>query len=158
MPPVVRMKNKGEILAAILRNYKDCCFFLHNTKDLNIAQIIIREGFIFENQLAHSTDRVDPEEAIEVIYFLLQRKDYGPYTIVIAMQNSVYESYIERSSRINLPLEDVLTTSEPYLSDNDEFIYRLSGKHVLGYFNSIDSEFLYNKQWDAAYCNTHTDS
>jgi hypothetical protein len=151
------MKNKGEILAAILRNYKDCCFFLHNTKDLKVAQIIMNEGFIFENQLSHSTDRVDPEESIEITYFLLQRKDYGAYTIVIAMHNDVYDSYIEQSEKINRPLEDVLTTSEPYISDNDELIYRLSGKHVLGCFNNIDSEFLFNSQWDAAYCKTFTD-
>jgi hypothetical protein len=150
------MKNKGEILAAILRNYKDCCFFLHNTKDQNIAELIMTEGFLFENQLSHSTDRVDPEETIEVTYFLFQRKDYGPYTIVIALRYDVYDSYTEQSET-RQPLEDLLTTSVPYLSDNDELIYRLSGKHVLGYFNNIESDFHFNSQWDPAYCNSYTD-
>jgi hypothetical protein len=151
------MKNKGEILAAILRNYKDCCFFLHNTKDLDVAELIVNEGFLFENQLSHSTDRVDPEETIQVTYFLFQRKDYGPYTVVIAMRHDVYDIYTEQSESTNRPLEDLLTTSEPYLSENDELIYRLSAKHILGYFNNIEPGFTFNSKWDPAYCNAFTD-
>jgi hypothetical protein len=58
------MKNKGEILALILNNFKDCCFFLHNTKEFDIVENIMNEGFIFESQLAHSTDRVNPNESV----------------------------------------------------------------------------------------------
>jgi len=32
------MKNKGEILAAILNNISNCYFFLHNTKEKSIAE------------------------------------------------------------------------------------------------------------------------
>ena len=41
------MKNKGEILASILKNFKDCYFFLHNTKEFSIVEDIMNEGFIF---------------------------------------------------------------------------------------------------------------
>ena len=69
MNPFFRMKNKGEILAAILRNFKDCYFFLHNTKEFSVVESIMNEGFIFESQLPHSSDRVNPYEPIEVTYF-----------------------------------------------------------------------------------------
>ena len=68
------MKNKGEILASILKNFKDCYFFLHNTREFNIVGDIMNEGFIFESQLAHSTDRVNPNESIEVSYFFFSEK------------------------------------------------------------------------------------
>ena len=71
------MKNKGEILATILGNYDDCCFFLHNTKDFDAVESIMKDGFVFECQLLHSSDKVNPGEPIEVTYFLIQRKEYG---------------------------------------------------------------------------------
>ena len=79
------MKNKGEILASVLKNFRNCYFFLHNTREFSVVENIMNDGFIFENQLVHSTDRVNPNEPIEITYFLFQRKDYGPYTVVIAI-------------------------------------------------------------------------
>ena len=38
------MNNKGEILATILKTYKDCNFFLHNTKEFDIVEKIMNEG------------------------------------------------------------------------------------------------------------------
>ncbi len=69
------MKNKGEILAEILSEFDDCYFFLHNTREQNIAEKIMKEGFRYESQLPHSTDRVNPKEPIEITYFLFQRKE-----------------------------------------------------------------------------------
>ena len=51
------------------------------------------KGFIFEDQLLHSTDRVNVAEPVEIAYFMLQRKDYGPYTIVIAIPKATFENY-----------------------------------------------------------------
>jgi hypothetical protein len=147
------MKNKGEILASILRNFKDCNFFLHNTKEFDIVENIMNEGFIFENQLAHSTDRVNPAEPIEVTYFFFQRKDYGLYTIIIAIPKPIYEIYTAVSNKREVGIEEILTTSEPYYGDNDELIYTLSPKHVLGYFNIKTSEFYQNRNWDPFFNN-----
>ena len=147
------MKNKGEILASVLRNFKDCNFFLHNTRDFNVVESIMNEGFIFENQLAHSTDRVNPNEAIEVTYFLFQRKDYGIYTIIIAIPRTIYEIYSGYSNRNDAGLEEIITITDPYYGDNDELIYTLSPKHVLGYFNIKTMEFYQNRNWDPFFNN-----
>ena len=93
------MKNKGEILAEKLRNFEDCYFFLHNTKEFSIVEKIMNEGFIFESQLPHSTDQVNPGEPIEITYFLSQRKEYGFFTIVIAIPRAIYETYSEVSNQ-----------------------------------------------------------
>jgi hypothetical protein len=147
------MKNKGEILASILKNFKDCYFFLHNTKEFNVVENIMNEGFIFESQLAHSTDHVNPKETIEVIYFLIQRKDYGSYTIIIAIPKVIFDIYTGVSNQKDIGIEEVLTVAEPYLGDNDEFIYTLSPKHVLGYFNIKTSDFYQNRKWDPFFNN-----
>ena len=147
------MKNKGEILATILKTYKDCNFFLHNTKEFDIVEKIMNEGFIFESQLSQSTDSVNPNEAIEVTYFLFLRKDYGSYTIIIAIPKVIYELYADVSNSKDVGIEEVLTITKPYYSDNDELIYTLSPRHVLGYFNLKTSEFYQNRNWDPFFNN-----
>ena len=147
------MKSKGETLSTILKNFKDCYFFLHNTKDFNVVEIIMNEGFIFESQLSRSTDRVNPNEPIEVTYFLFQRKDYGQYTIIIAIPKDIYEMYSVTSNKNDVGLEEVITITDPCFGDNDELIYTLSPKHILGYFNIKTSEFYQNRNWDPFFNN-----
>jgi hypothetical protein len=147
------MKNKGEILASILRNFKDCYFFLHNTKEFDVVESIMNEGFVFESQLPHSTDRVNPNEPIEVTYFMFQRKDYGLYTIIIAIPKIIYEIYSGVSNNNDIGIEEVLTITEPYYSDNDELVYTVSPKHILGYFNIKTEEFYQNRNWDPFFNN-----
>jgi hypothetical protein len=147
------MKSKGETLAIILRNYRDCYLFLHNTKDKLIVDKILKEGFIFESQLPRSTDRVSAIEPVEISYFLLQRKDYGSFTVVIAIPKSVYEAYATVSNQNDVGIEEIMTITEPYYGDNDELIYTLSPKHVLGFFNINTSEFFYNSGWDPTFNN-----
>ncbi|HNW57061.1 MAG TPA: hypothetical protein PKM69_04765 [Bacteroidales bacterium] len=147
------MNNKGEILAEILKNFKNCYFFLHNTKEFNVVESIMNNGFVFEYQLSYSTDRVNPNEPIEVTYFMFQRKDYGQYTIIIAIPKSTFYKYTDASNKRETSIEDVITITDPYYSDNDELVYTLSPKHVLGYFNTKTSEFYQNRNWDPLFNN-----
>lgn len=149
------MKNKGEILAMILRDFTSCYFFLHNTREFSVVEKILNEGFIFENQLPHSTDRINPNEPIEITYFLFQRKDYGYYTIIIAFPKKVYEHYSEISNQMDTGIEEVMTICDPYFGDNDEPIYTVSPKHILGYFNIKTGEFFKNANWDPEFDNSH---
>ena len=143
------MKSKGEILANILSNHGNCYYFLHNTKEKSVAEKILNEGFVFENQLPHSSDRVNPNEPIEITYFLFQRKDYGNFTIVIAIPKNAYELYTQYSNDHNTGVEEVLSINEPFIGDNDEYIYRISPKYILGYFNIKTTEFVKNEKWDS---------
>lgn len=147
------MKNKGELLASVLRDFKDCYFFLHNTKEFSVVENIMNEGFVLESQLSHSSDRVNPNEPIEVTYFFFQRKDYGTYTIIIAIPRIIYEIYTAISNEYDICVEDVMTITDPVVSDNDELLYTLSPKHVLGYFNQKTFEFYQNRNWDPFYNN-----
>ena len=152
------MKSKGEILASVLNNFKNCLFFLHNTRESDVVEKIINEGFIFENQLVHSTDRVNPAEPIEITYFLFLRKDYGPYTIVIAIPKITYENYSTLSVKNEESIEEVMTITKPYFSDNDELMFTVSPKHILGYFNNETTEFFQNRNWDPFFNNSLSNS
>jgi hypothetical protein len=114
------MKNKGEILASILKNFKDCHFFLHNTREFDIVEDIMNEGFIFESQLSHSTDHVNPNEPVEVSYFFFQRKDYGQYTIIIAIPKAIYEIYTGVSNKKEVDIEKILIANETNLCTNNK--------------------------------------
>jgi hypothetical protein len=113
----------------------------------------MNEGFIFENQLPHSTDRVNPNEPIEITYFLFQRKDYGLFTLIIAFPKEIYENYSEVSNKYDTGIEEVMTITDPFFGDNDELMYTISPKHILGYFNIRTSEFFRNLNWDPEYDN-----
>lgn len=145
------MNSKGDILASMLRNYKDCHFFLHNTRDVNVVERIMNEGFIFESQLSNSTDCVNPAVSVEITYFLYQRKEYGKYTVVIAIPNRIFESYVDEAFRCDVCIEYILSAIEPYLSENEEFIYTIPPQHILGYFDIEASEFSLNSRWDPLY-------
>jgi hypothetical protein len=115
---------------------------------------ILNEGFIFENQLPHSTDRVNPNESIEITYFLFQRKDYGTFTIIIAFPKAIYDKYSFLSNLHDTGIEEVMTVSDPYFGDNDELMYTVSPHHILGYFNIKTAEFFKNRKWDPDYDNS----
>jgi hypothetical protein len=152
------MMNKGDILASILTDFDNCYFFLHNTRERIIVERIMNEGFIFENELLHSTDRVNPHEPIEVTYFLFQRKDYGPFTIIIAIPKRVFDSYARVSNKNDIGIEEVLSVTDPFYGDNDELIYTISPKHILGYYNNKTEEFFKNEFWDPKFKTTSTKS
>jgi hypothetical protein len=147
------MKNKGEILASVLLNFKDCYFFLHNTREMSVVEKIMNEGFIFESQLPHSTDRVNPNDHIEITYFLFQRKDYGNYTIIIALPRVTYDFYTDISNKNDTEIEEIMSITEPYYCENDELTYTLSPKHILGFFNIRTAEFIQNSKWDPTFRN-----
>lgn len=149
--PAPATMNKGEILASILGKHGNCYFFLHNTRDENIASVISEEGFLFENQLPHSTDMVNPQEPVEVSYFLLQRREYGQFTVVLAISRDTFDSYVATAEANKTGIEELLTATPPYYGDNEELIYRIPNKYVLGYFDNLTLEFHYNKHWDPDY-------
>lgn len=147
------MKNKGELLTTILKNFSDCCFFLHNTKEFDVVESIMNDGFIFENQLSYSTDRVNPADSIEVSYFLFQRKDYGSFTIIICIPKITFDFYTAISNKNGVEIEEIITITQPGYGENDELVFTLSPKHVLGYFNIKTSEFYQNHNWDPYFNN-----
>ena len=59
--------------------------FIHQTPTQKLAEQILNEGFEFENHLMHTTDQVSGFDLVELNYFLMIRRNYGQFTIVIIM-------------------------------------------------------------------------
>jgi hypothetical protein len=89
---------------------------------------------------------------------MFQRKDYGSFTIIIAIPRSTYENYSAISNKQDTGIEEILTITEPYYGDNDELIYTISPKHILGYFNIKTCEFFQNRNWDPFFNNARARS
>lgn len=142
------MENHGEKLALYLSKYSDCIVLLHTTREEKIAATILREGFLYESQISYSTDRVSPLEPVEIVYFLYQRKEYGKFTVVIAIPKNLYQHYTELAMDKNLTLEEVMGTGQPSLNENDEHTYRLDRRYIAGYFNMISGEFVHNPAYN----------
>lgn len=145
------MKQKSDILHSMLRRFDGCVVFLHNTKERQIADKILCEGFVFENQLSHTSDRVNPVEQIEIDYFLFLRKEYGPYTIIIAIPRSVFSLYTKHSNQLNVSIEELMSRKEPLMSENDEPVFCLPPEHIAGHFNNDTSEFSENPIYNSGY-------
>jgi len=145
------MSIAGDKLSDILSGDYNCILFLHNTNKKDIAQKILKDGFCFEDQLAYSTDRINPRDAIEINYFLVERKEYGYYTIIIEINKKLFKQYNKLAEVSGLHFEEILTITTPVLSENDEFIYTLSPHYIKGYFNNQTGELTPNSVFDPDY-------
>ncbi|MDX2413938.1 MAG: hypothetical protein QNK33_01990 [Bacteroidales bacterium] len=149
------MLKSGEKLFEVLAKDKSCIVLLHNTDTLSKAKGILINGFKFENQLTYSTDRVNPRDIIEINYFLVERKEYGDYTIIIEINKEILNQYSRLAETSDLTFEEIISTEKPELSDNDEFVYTLSHYYIKGIFNNKTGEMLVNPVFDAAYDSPH---
>jgi hypothetical protein len=68
--------------------------------------------------------------------------------MIIAIPKKTYEKYTRISNEQDTGIEEVLTVTKPFYGDNDELIYTISPKHILGYYNNKTSEFVKNRIWD----------
>ncbi len=148
---MIKMSTAGDILASILERDTGCLLFLHNTKDEETARQIMNEGFQFEEQLTYSTDQINPKDTVEINYFLVERKEYGKYTVIIEIDKALYKKYNYLIERSDIHFEELISLTLPVLSDNDEYIYTLAHYYVKGYLNNFTGKFTANKNFNPAY-------
>lgn len=148
---MIKMSTVGDILTSILSKDTDCVLFLHNTREEKTARQIVTRGFQFEEQLTYSTDQINPTDSVEINYFLVHRKEYGKYTVIIEIYKDLYKKYYSMAEKSDLHFEELLTITMPVLSDNDEYIYTLAYYYVKGYLDNTIGKFVGNKDFNPAY-------
>ncbi|MBS0010097.1 MAG: hypothetical protein KFF49_01720 [Bacteroidales bacterium] len=148
---MIKMSLAGEILASILENDSDCILFLHNTRDEDTAKQIMNAGFRFEEQLTYSTDRINPLDTVEINYFLVERKEYGKYTVIIEIDKNLFRKYNSMAENEKLHFEELLSVTPPVLSDNEEYIYTLANSYVKGYLDITSGKFYSNKDFNPSW-------
>lgn len=142
------MKAAGEKLAKILACDNGCVIFLHNTRSEAIARKIMNEGFTFQNQLYYSTDRINPNDQVEISYFLVERKDYGDFTIIIEISKKLFKQICHIAESSGHHFEEVLSITEPVMGDDDDYIYTISPHYIKGFFNNKTAHFEANPGFD----------
>lgn len=145
------MSQSGDKLVKILSGVDDSILFLHITNHLETAKAIMEQGFRFESQLTYSTDRVNAGDPVEINYFLVERKEYGDYTIIIQIDKSLFGQYSRLAEAAKLHFEEIFTISVPVISDNDEYIYTLSPRYIRGVFNKKTGEMIENPDFNPSY-------
>lgn len=143
------MKATSEKLAKILACDDGCVIFLHNTRTEAIAKKILKEGFTFQNQLYYSTDRINPNDPVEIGYFLVERKDYGDFTIIIEITRSLFRKICSLAEESGHHFEDILSITKPVLGEDDEYIYTISPHYIRGYFNNKTGVLTSNPEFNS---------
>jgi hypothetical protein len=142
------MQKTGDKLSHLLSRDDSCIVLLHNTDSIARAKNIMSDRFRFESQLTYSTDRINPKDQVEINYFLVERKEYGDYTIVIEIDKKLFRQYSHLAESSEVNLEDILSYEEPYINDNDEYVYLLSHYYIKCIFNNKTGEVKMNPVFD----------
>ncbi len=145
------MSKPGERLSQLLSKDNSTIVLLHNTTSVDRAKRIMQKGFRYESQLTYSTDRINPNDIVEINYFLVERKEYGDYTIIIEIDKKLFKRYSQLVEISEKNLEDILSVDEPVLSDNDEFVYTLSHYYIKCIFNNKTGETMINPVFDPSF-------
>lgn len=136
-------KKFAEFIGKDLKYYK----YLHNTEEESIAKQILERGFHFESHLENTTDLISGTDLIELKYFLIKRKRYGNYTIVIEIDKKIVDSLSRQITKTSYHFSEILTNEAPFMGENDEPVYNLPCQFIKGYFNHNSLQGVFNKHF-----------
>ena len=125
--------------------------FIHQTPTRELADLIISDGFEFENHLMHTTDQISGFDLVELNYFLMIRRNYGHYTVVIEIADEIINEYTRRLKNTRFHFSEVLSKEPPRISDDDSPVYKLPEQFIKGYFDQSTLESVYNQKFDPYY-------
>ncbi len=128
--------------------------FLHNTNDQDAANSIINNGFRFAERLGYTTDIISGSDNIDLHNWDKDRNYYGPYTVIIQVDDGVYERLVsdESISKRGLDPEHVLSKDRYYDDDEyEDYVYTLNEKFVKGYVDRNTGKFYSNPNFNPSY-------
>lgn len=124
--------------------------FLHNTKTVETAKHILKEGFEFQSHLDYTTDVVTPKDPVTVKYFTIVRQAYGNFTIVIQISKPLVEEYSELLDNKAHHFSEILSVKPPKVGLEDDLIYCLAPHFVKGYVDANTGDFHCNPNFNAS--------
>lgn len=125
--------------------------FIHQTPTQELAERIINEGLGFENHLMHTTDQISGFDLVELNYFLMIRRNYGQFTIVIIIADELINYLIQIIKDTNIHYSEILSKTLPMCNSEGTPIYILPEQFIKGYFNQITLERILNPKFDPYY-------
>ena len=125
--------------------------FIHQTPAQKLAEQILKEGFKFENHLMHTTDQISGFDLVELNYFLMIRRNYGQFTIVIVIADELINYLIQIIKNTNIHYSEILSKTLPMCNSEDTPFYTLPEQFIKGYFNQNTLERILNPKFDPHY-------
>ncbi|UCG27709.1 MAG: hypothetical protein JSV24_12185 [Bacteroidales bacterium] len=144
-------EEKLKIFQAFIGLEMDISKFIHTTPTRQYAEEIIENGFEFENHLMHTTDQVSGFDLVELNYFLMIRRNYGHFTLVIEIADILIIDYTRRLRACNCHFSEALSKNPPRYNDDDNPVYTLPEQFIKGFFDQETSERVYNPLFDPYY-------
>lgn len=133
---------------AFIGNDERVQVFLHNTSTEELAARIVSEGFRFVNHLNYSCDQVSPGDLVQIRYFTIIRRSYGPFTLVIGIGKNLIDDYSRRLQGTSYHFSEVMTACPPALNDDGEPVYRLPPHFIKGYYHQPTGRCVFNPSFD----------
>ena len=130
---------------------KEISKFLHSTPSREFAEEIMMNGFEFENHLMHTTDQISGFDLVELNYFLMIRRNYGHFTLVIEISDTLIIEFTKRLRSFNCHFSEALSKNPPRYNDDENPVYTLPEQFIKGYFDQQTFEKIYNPKFDPHY-------
>lgn len=143
-----------EIQDFILEQEPNRMLFIHYTKDEEVVQRIIREGFRFADSFYKTAEAITNDK-LDLVYKHYLRKQFGRYVIIIAISKEVYNRYLNEITNTNkvLNVEQILSIRCSQLNENLDEVYQLPKQYIKGYINSETGDIVRNPDFDPYYDN-----
>ena len=144
---------EDDIVNYIFENEDDTMLFIHYTKDLEVTENILIEGFKFRNSFYKTAENIY-QDKIDFLYKHARHKQFGKYAVVISISKKIYEHYKKEIDKIpssELLIEQVLTEITPVKDENHDIIYTLPPQYIKGYINYEEGKIINNPDFDYNY-------
>jgi hypothetical protein len=134
----------------LFENEKTTTIFIHYTREREVAEKIMNEGFFFETSLYKTTENITNDRT-ELLYKHYLRKQYGENVIVLCISKELYKKCQEKIKRHlngknNSP--EHLLSKPVTLAEDDIKGYILPALYVKGFFNYTTGETVMNSKFN----------
>jgi hypothetical protein len=142
-----------DIVNYIFEEEDDAVIFIHYTRDEDVSDKILKEGFKFRNSFYKTAESVFRDK-VDFLYKHSRHKQFGKYTVIITISKKVYDHYnsiISQSGKADVLIEQILTEKEPEMDENHEPVYTLPKQFIKGYINYEKGEIIQNPDFNYHY-------
>lgn len=142
-----------DIVNYIFENEDNTVLFMHYTKDLEVTENILKEGFKFKNSFYKTAESIY-QDKIDFVYKHSRHKQFGKYAVVISISKKIYNGYSEEINNLSdsdLLIENILTETKVVLDENEDKIYVLPPQFIKGYINYEEGIIFNNPAFNSEY-------
>jgi hypothetical protein len=127
--------------------------YLHYTREQDVADQILQQGFHFRYSFYKTADRIIHDK-LDLIYKHNRNKPYGTFIIVICIGIQVFNKYTQELKFLRhaeVSLEQILTEVPPFTDENGDLVFTLSNRFIKGYINYETGVIASNQAFDPDY-------